>query len=170
MDNKLLSHRGYEGTCEVSIEDRCLHGRVLHIRDIISYGGDTFDELEASFKESVDGYLAHCEQVGKSPDKPYSGTFNIRIGAEKHRKLVDTGIRMGMGLNETVLFVIDAYFDEQSRVARAFSHDPEAISEFVRRISVSSVALGQQITRISLNHLSATPGPQTHVYRTTATH
>lgn len=147
--SKLLSHKGYSGTCEVSVEDRCLHGRVLHIRDVISYGGDTFDELEKCFIEAVDCYLDHCKEVGKSPDKPYTGTFSIRVGPDRHKKIVDTGARLGLGLNESLNYIIDWYFDESSRVAEVIHH--KSFGEAVRRFSIGSTATQEQFTRITLS-------------------
>mgnify|MGYP003381790694 CR=1 FL=1 len=29
----MLRHRGYSGSAEVSVEDNCMHGRILHIED-----------------------------------------------------------------------------------------------------------------------------------------
>lgn len=65
-----LSHKGYEGSAEVSVEDRCLFGQVLGVRSLISYGGDTFDELERCFREAVDEYLADCAERGVVPELP----------------------------------------------------------------------------------------------------
>lgn len=100
--SKTLSHRGFTGTAEVSLEDDCLIGRVLHIRDIIVYEGNTIDEIRLAFEAAVDDYMAHCAETGKSPDKPLSGSFNVRIGSELHRELVDKAFDFGLNLNEGV--------------------------------------------------------------------
>ncbi|MFA5203103.1 MAG: toxin-antitoxin system HicB family antitoxin [Lentisphaeria bacterium] len=36
------------------------------------------------FRGAVDDCLALCRKVGKHPDKPFSGTFNARVGPELH--------------------------------------------------------------------------------------
>ena len=74
-----LQHRGYDCSVLFSAEDKCLHGRVLGIRDMISYGGSTISELERKFTSAVDEYLAFCEESGKAPSKPFKGSFNVRI-------------------------------------------------------------------------------------------
>ena len=38
--------------------------------------------------DSLDDYLAFCEEVGKSPEKEYKGTFNVRISPERHKEMV----------------------------------------------------------------------------------
>ena len=58
-----LSHKGYTGSIEVSIEDNCLHGRILFIEDIVTYEGETVDDLATSFKDAVDRYVTYCKNL-----------------------------------------------------------------------------------------------------------
>ncbi len=101
----LLEYKGYQGTIEYSKEDDLLFGKVLHIDSLIQYDGSSVSEIKTAFIEAVDGYLAFCEQTGRSPNKPYSGTFNIRIGPDLHRDAAMAAVERGMKLNE---FVRDA--------------------------------------------------------------
>lgn len=112
----LMSHAGYQGTGEVSLEDGCLNGRVLHINDLITYEGGTVGELVEQFKAAVDDYLAHCREQGKQPDKPYTGSFNVRLGPERHRRLVDSAEAAGISLNEQLCRVIDRHYARGSNV------------------------------------------------------
>lgn len=102
MAQNELTYGGYVGSIEASIEDECLHGRILFIDDLITYEGDTIAALKSSFEVSVDRYLAHCERIGKSPNKPYSGTFNVRIGPELHKQAAQAAYKAGLRLNEFV--------------------------------------------------------------------
>ncbi len=97
-----LTYKGFTGSAKVSIEDGCLHGRILFIDDIITYEGATVEALDSAFKEAIDNYLAYCERKGKSPNKPYGGTFNVRIGSELHRKAAEAAYKCDLGLNEYV--------------------------------------------------------------------
>ena len=45
-----------------------LHGRVLGVRDMISFGGTDVRSLEKNFKAAVDEYLAFCEVEGESDE------------------------------------------------------------------------------------------------------
>lgn len=103
-----LAHRGYSGSVDISLEDDCLHGRVQFINDLITYEGNTIPELRSAFAAAVDRYLEHCGKVGKSPDKPYSGTFNVRVPVELHRCAAQAAQRAGISLNEYVTDAIDA--------------------------------------------------------------
>lgn len=98
-----LTYKGYTGTIEASIEDGCLHGQLLFITDIITYEGNTVEEIKTSFEEAVDHYLAYCQETGKPANKPYSGTFNVRVGQELHRKAVEVAYHQGINLNDFVV-------------------------------------------------------------------
>ncbi len=97
-----MKYKGYEATVEFDAEDRIFFGRVIGTRDVIAFDGQTVDELEASFRAVVDEYLEDCQRVGKDPDKPCSGRFNLRISPELHRKAVHTAQREGISLNALV--------------------------------------------------------------------
>lgn len=64
-----LRYNDFEGTVEFDADDRRLHGRVLGITDILGYHGDSIEQLEAAFREAVDGYLEHCAAIGKEPQR-----------------------------------------------------------------------------------------------------
>jgi predicted HicB family RNase H-like nuclease len=81
-----LHHKNYEGSVLFSAEDKMLHGRVLGIRDMISYGGTNVRSLEKSFQAAVNEYLAFCEAQGKTPDIPFKGSFNVRVSADLHKR------------------------------------------------------------------------------------
>lgn len=84
--SQTLHHNGYDGSVEYSAEDRLLHGSLLGIRDMVTYEGFDVDSLEANFRAAVDEYLAFCETEGKTPDRPFKGSFNVRVGTELHKR------------------------------------------------------------------------------------
>jgi predicted HicB family RNase H-like nuclease len=97
-----FNYKGYSGSCLVSIEDDCLHGRILFIDDLITYEGNSVSELGISFKEAVDGYINYCKETGTPANKPYSGSFNIRPGPELHKSAAQCAVLTGVKLNEFV--------------------------------------------------------------------
>jgi predicted HicB family RNase H-like nuclease len=120
-----LKYKGYTGTIEASIEDDCLHGEILFINDLITYEGNTVAEIKSSFEEAVDRYLAYCEETGKPADKPCSGTFNVRIGPELHRKAVEAAYEQSLTLNEFVTQSIQAAIDQNRIVKLEHTHHHE---------------------------------------------
>jgi len=85
---KYLRYKGYLGTIEPELESHMLFGKLAFIRDLITYQADNLKELEQEFRRSVDEYLLSCEEIGREPQKPCKGSFNIRTGEELHRKAV----------------------------------------------------------------------------------
>ncbi len=98
--NTLEKYKGYIGTVEFDPEDRIFIGRVVGIRDGINFHGTSVDELEAAFHESVDDYLAACEELGQSPNKPYSGNLMLRIPVEVHAAVATTAEAHGKSINQ----------------------------------------------------------------------
>lgn len=97
-----INYMGFIGSVEVSLEDSCLHGCILYIDDLITYEGSNVAETIQSFQDAVDRYVAYCKSKGYEPNKPYSGSFNIRTGKEIHRKAVIQARTEGLSLNEFV--------------------------------------------------------------------
>lgn len=55
-----MRYKKHTGSAEISFEDNTLHGKLLHVRDLVTYEADNPNELEAAFREAVDDYLADC--------------------------------------------------------------------------------------------------------------
>ncbi|MBB6146245.1 putative HicB family RNase H-like nuclease [Silvibacterium bohemicum] len=84
--SQTLEYKGYSGSVLYSADDKILHGRVIGIRDAITYEGTNVRGLEKNFRAAVDEYLQFCEQESKEPDLPFRGTFNVRLGHELHKR------------------------------------------------------------------------------------
>ncbi len=101
-----LTYKGYTGSVEISEEDNCLCGKVLFTRALITYEGQTLDEIKADFKDAVDDYLELCKDKGWSPEKPFKGSFNVRVSPEIHRGLAIAAANKGESLNKYVSKVL----------------------------------------------------------------
>ena len=106
-----LKYKGYLGTIEPDLETGVLFGKLAFIRDLITYEAETLKTLEQAFQESVDGYLESCAELGKKPDQPFKGTFNVRISPELHRKAV-----LASSDNSLNAFVSDAIQEKLMRL------------------------------------------------------
>ncbi len=100
--NELLEYKGYQGTVRFDADAGILHGEVLHLRDVVTFQGETVDEVTGAFRDSVDDYLDFCAERGEEPDKPYSGKFVLRVTPELHRKLATEAANRGASLNAFV--------------------------------------------------------------------
>lgn len=98
----ILTYKGYQGRFEYDLDADIFHGDVLHINDVVTFQGRSIDELKAALAESIEVYLEYCERKGKEPNKPFSGSFNVRISPELHQKIAMQAARDGMSLNKWV--------------------------------------------------------------------
>lgn len=95
-----MTHKGYAARVEFDAEDHIFVGRVIGIRDVVSFHGETVSELENSFHEAVDNYLDACASLGQQPNKPYSGKLLIRVSAEIHAAVAASAEAAGKSLNQ----------------------------------------------------------------------
>lgn len=97
-----LKYKNYLGSVEYSAEDDCLYGKVVGIRGLISYEGNSLDELKQDFYDAVDEYLELCKAEKKQPETAFKGSFNVRIDPELHRNVAIKAREENMTLNAFV--------------------------------------------------------------------
>jgi predicted HicB family RNase H-like nuclease len=97
-----LIYKGYTGSIEYSKEDNLLYGKVLGIKSLISYEGKTGQELELDFVDAIEAYLSTCKEAGIPAEKPFKGSFNVRIPVELHQKAALLALEEKMSLNSFV--------------------------------------------------------------------
>lgn len=109
--NQTLEYKNYHGSVQYSADDKLLHGRVLGLRDMISYSGTDVRGLEKSFRAAIEEYLAFCAAEGKKPDVPYKGSFNVRVGEELHKKIAIYAEERDLKLNAVVQEAISQFLE-----------------------------------------------------------
>ena len=96
-----LEHRGYQGAA--TYEDGTFLIRLLHIEDLITTNCEMASKVEETFRELVDDYIETCEQMGRAPQKPFKGSFNVRMKPDLHRLIAMAATRAGETLNGWVV-------------------------------------------------------------------
>jgi predicted HicB family RNase H-like nuclease len=97
-----MNYKGYIGSVEFSEEDAVFHGKVAGIKSLISFEGDSVSSITEDFHKAIDEYLAFCAATGEQPEKPFKGSFNVRIGSELHRRAANAASSRGVSLNAFV--------------------------------------------------------------------
>jgi predicted HicB family RNase H-like nuclease len=110
----MMEHKGYYGSVSYNDDDRLFYGKLEFIRGLISYEGQDVESLRSGFEEAVDDYLDLCLRTGREPDRPFKGTFNVRVGKALHRQAALAAKERRMSLNA---FVIEA-LEQASRGRR----------------------------------------------------
>jgi len=102
MMGNVLEYKGYYGTVEFSAVDNILFGKVLGIKGLISYEGESIQSLKKDFEGAIDDYLEICKKESIEPEKAYIGDFNVRVSPELHRTLEVYSASHGKSVNSTV--------------------------------------------------------------------
>src|ERR1700722_99227 len=97
-----MTYKGYEATVRFDDEARIFHGDVINTRDVITFQGSSVKDLEQAFYDSVEDYLEFCASRGESPEKPFSGTFLVRVTSDLHKTIVMEARRRGKSVNKYV--------------------------------------------------------------------
>ena len=112
----MMEYKGYIGDVKFDADAAIFHGEVINTRDVITFQGQSVDELIASFHGSVDDYLAFCAERGEEPDKPFSGQFMTRIPPELHREVNIAARVAGKSLNAWVTERLEMAVSESADV------------------------------------------------------
>jgi predicted HicB family RNase H-like nuclease len=97
-----MNHKGYSARIDYDERDNIFVGRVLGLRAIISFHGQTVKELRKEFEHAIDDYLAECADKGISPEKPASGKLLLRLPPEIHGRAMVVAHASGKSLNQWV--------------------------------------------------------------------
>lgn len=106
--SNVLSYKGYFAVVQYDAEQRILYGNVEGISDGIYFESTSAGDVEIEFQEAVDDYLDYCLVQGKEPEKPYRGSFNVRVGPELHKRAVRAAAEKNESLNQFVANAIAA--------------------------------------------------------------
>lgn len=95
-----MSHGGYTARIEFDERDDIFVGRILGLRSIISFHGETVAQLRREFASAVKDYLRDCEEQGVEPEKTASGKLLLRVPPEVHSRALVAAQAKGKSLNQ----------------------------------------------------------------------
>lgn len=133
----MMEHRGYLGAVAFDDQDNVFHGRVLGIRDTVTFEGTTVSDLRRAFRDSVDDYVDMCAERGEAPDRPFSGQFIVRLTPELHRAISLRAAQEGKSLNAWVADLLRNAMEKTPTTAAEQQTRPASIRKKKRR-AVSS--------------------------------
>lgn len=107
-----LEHKGYQGSVEVDIDTGVLFGKLLFVNDLVTYEAATVPEIQREFQAAVEDYLQTCQALGRSPEQPCSGAFNVRVGPRLHRAASIRAQKDGVKLNAVMVSALEQYLND----------------------------------------------------------
>lgn len=101
----ILNYRGYQGS--VCFENGSLIIQILHIDDTVVDECKSAEDAQSLFEDMVEDYLETCAAMGKEPNKPFKGSFNVRTSPAVHKKVAMLATSEGVSLNAWVIAAIE---------------------------------------------------------------
>ena len=95
-----FEYKGYLGSAEIDLTDNILHGKLMFIKDIVTYAAHSPQALKTAFEEAVEDYLTTCEKLNRAPQKSYSGQLMLRVPPEIHAAVAMAAQASGKSINQ----------------------------------------------------------------------
>lgn len=112
----ILKYKDYEGTAELDMARRICRGKILFIDDLVTYEAASPAELQTEFEAAVDDYIDTCATLGREPQKPLRGQFNVRIPPALHKAAALRALADNVSLNDVAVRALDAFVNIHSVV------------------------------------------------------
>lgn len=103
-----MNHKGYTARIEFEERDNIFIGRVLGLRAMISFHGETVTELHQAFHAAIDDFLLDCKEQGIKPEKAASGKLMLRVPPEVHGAALVAARASGKSLNQWATDVLQS--------------------------------------------------------------
>lgn len=136
-----MKYKDYFGSVHYNDDDRVFHGKVEFIRALVSYEGTDVESLRKAFEEAVDDYLDLCRRQKTEPEKPFKGSFNVRLGPRLHQEIALTALSEGISLNQYVTWVLEKESRERqaaSKYAAVIVSGQKKAYQTIARVKVST--------------------------------
>lgn len=101
-----MHYRGYTGVIDFDEKEGVFTGRVLGIKSVLLFEGASVKDLKKDFQDAVDEYFADCDELGRKPEKPFSGKFTVRLTSELHAQVTLKAKSTGKSLNSFVTDIL----------------------------------------------------------------
>ncbi|MGB2924904.1 MAG: type II toxin-antitoxin system HicB family antitoxin [Limnothrix sp.] len=97
---------GYKAKIEYDPDLDLFRGEILGLNGGADFYGSNPAELRQEFKNSIEEFLAVCEEKGINPTKEYSGRFNLRVSPELHREIAIVTASQKKSINQWITDVL----------------------------------------------------------------
>lgn len=112
----ILKYGEYEGTAELDMDRHVCRGKILFIDDLVTYEAASPADLQREFEAAVDDYVETCASLGREPQKPFKGLFNVRVSPALHRAVALRALADGVSQNDVAVRALDAFVNAKVEV------------------------------------------------------
>ena len=134
----ILKYKEYEGTAELDMTRGICRGKLLFIDDLVTYECSDPQGLQRQFELAVDDYMQTCSVVGKEPQRPFRGLFNVRVAPALHRAAALRAAADNVALNDVVVRALDAFLNTRSEVIHNIKVTVEGSPRLVKTVQAAA--------------------------------
>lgn len=124
-----LKYQDYLGSVEFDADRMVLRGKILFVADLVTYESPTAQGLQEEFEAAVDDYIETCNALGRKPQKPFSGVFNVRIEPDCHKALAQIAADEDRSLNAAAAEAIRQFVLDRQGSPRKVEHVHRLVME-----------------------------------------
>jgi predicted HicB family RNase H-like nuclease len=103
-----MTYKNYIARIEFDERDNIFVGRVLGLRSIISFHGETVSELRHEFEVAIDDFFNDCKAQGITHEMPASGKLMLSVPPEKNVADLVAAQAAGKSLNQWATEVLQS--------------------------------------------------------------
>lgn len=103
----LMKYKNYHGSFHFDDKEFIFYGKIEFINAVVTYEATDAKGLRKAFEDAVNDYLACCKKQKITPETPFKGSFNVRLGQELHRRVAVNAAHRHMSINKFVVEVLE---------------------------------------------------------------
>jgi len=111
----MMTYKGYIAQIAFDEGANLFHGEVINIRDVVTFQGQSVDELRQAFADSIEDYLSFCAERGEAPDQPFCGRLTVHLSPKQHRKVILAAEKAGKNVAEWVAEALEQAVGHSAR-------------------------------------------------------
>ena len=109
----MMEYKGYHADVVFDEDTNYWCGSLYGIRDLVMFGGETWEELEKDFHDAVEDYLEVCRADGQEPnresDTESNENTNLEIKSDLYDSLLTAAKKIGKTPTELVEKILTDY-------------------------------------------------------------
>lgn len=115
----IMKYKDYYGSVHYDPDAPIFYGKLEFIKALVSYEATDAVGIKKAFEEAVDDYLEMCRKEKIIPEKPFKGSFNIRVGSQLHERIALAAQRENVSINNYICRILKQECDIDHSAAAA---------------------------------------------------
>lgn len=102
----MMKYKGFYGSVHFDANTPIFYGKLEFIKALVSYEATNAKGIKKAFEEAVDDYLSFCKNEKITPESPFKGSLNVRLGHELHERVALAAMNQDVSINHYICSVL----------------------------------------------------------------